>query len=162
MKRWLPFPRLSLVLMVVWLLLANGLSAAQVVLAALLGVAIPLAVRQVFPALPPIRRPAAALAYLALVLGDIVVANLRVARLVLGPLARLRPRLVEVPLDVRDPLVASVLAATVTLTPGTVTVDLDLARGVLLVHALDAPDDDSVREEIKSRYEARLKRVFEC
>lgn len=162
MNRWLPFPRLSLALSVLWVLLANTLSPGQVIVAAVLAVAIPLAVRRVFPVLPPIRRPGAALAYAALVLGDIVVANLRVARLVLGPVARLRPRLVEVPLEVRDPLVASVLAATVTLTPGTVSVDLDLERGVLLVHALDAPDDDSVREEIKSRYEARLKRVFEC
>jgi len=111
---------------------------------------------------PPIRRPLAALAYVALVLGDIVVANLRVARLVLSPVARLRPRLVEVPLAVRDPVVASALAATVTLTPGTVSVDLDLERGVLLVHALDAPDDAAVREDIKARYEARLRRVFEC
>jgi multicomponent K+:H+ antiporter subunit E len=162
MTRWLPFPRLSLVLAALWLLLANSLSAGQVILAAALAVAIPLAVRRVFPAVPPIRRPLAALAYVALVLGDIVVANLRVARLVLSPVARLRPRLVEVPLAVRDPVVASVLAATVTLTPGTVSADLDLERGVLLVHALDAPDDAAVREDIKARYEARLQRIFEC
>lgn len=161
MKRLLPFPRLSALLALLWLLL-NGFSAGHALLAALLALAIPLAVRRVHPPLPRIRRPAAALSYVLLVLHDIVVANLRVARLVLGPVKRLRPRLVEVPLDVREPAVASALAATVTLTPGTVSVDLDLDRGVLLVHALDAADDASVRDEIKSRYEARLKEIFEC
>lgn len=162
MTRWLPFPRLSVVLAVLWLLLANSFSAGHVVLALLLALVIPMAVRPVFPAVPPIRRPGAALAYVWLVLGDIVVANLRVARLVLGPVSRLRPRIVEVPLDVRDPVVASALAATVTLTPGTVSVELDLERAVLVVHALDAPDDEAVRSEIKTRYEARLKEVFGC
>jgi multicomponent K+:H+ antiporter subunit E len=162
MKRWLPFPRLSVVLALLWLLLANGYSAGQAVLAIVLAVAIPLAVRRVFPPVPRIRRPWAALAYVWLVLGDILVANLRVARLVLGPVSRLRPRIVEVPLDVRDPVVASALAATVTLTPGTVSVELDPGRGILVVHALDAADDESVRHEIKTRYEARLKEIFEC
>lgn len=161
MKRLLPFPRLAALLAVLWLLL-NGFTPGQALLAALLAFTVPLAVRRVHPALPRIRRPGAALSYVLLVLCDIVVANLRVARLVLGPVGRLRPRLVEVPLDVREPAVASALAATVTLTPGTVSVDLDLERGVLLVHALDAPDDASVRLEIKSRYEARLKEIFEC
>ncbi len=162
MNRWLPFPRLSMVLALLWLLLANGFSAGQLVLAIVLAVTIPLAVRHVFPPVPRIRRPWAALAYVWLVLGDILVANLRVARLVVGPVSQLRPRIVEVPLDVRDPVVASALAATVTLTPGTVSVELDPGRGVLVVHALDAADDESVRHEIKTRYEARLKEIFEC
>jgi multicomponent K+:H+ antiporter subunit E len=59
-------------------------------------------------------------------------------------------------------VVASALAATVTLTPGTVSVELDPGRGILVVHALDAADDESVRHEIKTRYEARLKEIFEC
>jgi multicomponent K+:H+ antiporter subunit E len=43
-----------------------------------------------------------------------------------------------------------------------VSVELDSEGGVLVVHALDADDDESVRREIKTRYEARLKEIFEC
>jgi multisubunit Na+/H+ antiporter MnhE subunit len=45
---------------------------------------------------------------------------------------------------------------------GSVTVDLDLERRRLTVHALDAIDDASVIDGIKSRYEARLKEIFAC
>lgn len=161
-KRLLPHPRLSILLALLWLLLNGSWSIGHVLLGAVLGVVIGLAVRSTYPEIPRVRAPLKALAYLLLVLRDIVVANVQVARLVLGPLAWLRPRIVSVPLDIDDPVVASLLAATVTLTPGTVSVDLDLARRELTVHALDAADDASVIDGIKSRYERRLKEIFRC
>ena len=158
----LPFPRLSLLLWSLWLLLNQTLDPGHVVLGAALAVVIPLLSRRLLPPIPHVRAPLKALSYLLLVQYDILVANLRVARLVLGPVRRLRPKVVQVPLDLTDPVVASILAATVTLTPGTVSIDLDLAARRLTVHALDAPDEASVVAEIKSRYEARLKEIFAC
>lgn len=160
--RLIPHPRLSIVLALLWLLLSNSVSTGQVLLGAVLGLVIGLAVRSTFPAIPVVRAPSKAASYVILVLRDIVVANFEVARLVLGPLKRLRPRIVEVPLDIDDPVVAAVLAATVTLTPGTVSVDLDVAARRLTVHALNATDDQSVIDGIKSRYEVRLKEIFRC
>lgn len=160
--RWLLFPRFSAVLVLVWLVLAGGVGPGDVLLGVVLGVAIPWLVRDLLPPLPVIRRPGKAIAFVLMVLGDIVVANLRVARLVLGPVSAMRPRLVSVPLAVADPVVASILAGTVTLTPGTVSVDLDVEAGVLRVHALDAADDAEVIGEIKTRYEARLREIFGC
>lgn len=162
MRRWLPCPRFSATLVLIWLLLNNTLYPGHILIGAVLGIVIPLLTRDLLPPLPVIRRPGKAIAFVLLVLGDIVVANLRVARLVLGPLASLRPRLVSVPLDIADPVVASILAGTVTLTPGTVSVDLDVEAGVLRVHALDAADDATVIGEIKTRYEARLREIFGC
>lgn len=160
--RFLPHPRLSILLVLLWLVLNQSLAIGQVLLGVVLGIAIGLLVRSTFPAIPRVRAPLRAMAYVLLVLQDIVVANFQVARLVLGPLARLRPRIVVVPLDLDDPVVASLLAATVTLTPGTVSVDLDLPGRRLTVHALDAGDDASVIGVIKSRYERRLKEIFRC
>jgi len=162
MGRLLPNPRLSCLLALLWLLLAESLSVGNMLLGGVLGVVIGLAVRSTFPRVPRVRAPVKAMAYLILVLRDIVAANFQVARLVLSPIARLRPRIVTVPLDIDEPVVASLLAATVTLTPGTVSVDLDLERRRLTVHALDAIDDASVIDGIKSRYEARLKEIFAC
>ncbi len=54
----------------------------------------------------------------------------------------------------------SLLAGTITMTPGTLTADVSADGRTLLVHALHAPDPDAVRDEIKTRYEARLKRIF--
>jgi multicomponent K+:H+ antiporter subunit E len=160
--RLIPHPRLSIVLALLWLLLANAISFGQVLLGIALGLAIGLAASSTLPAIPVVRAPLKAASYLMLVLRDIVVANLEVAQLVVGPLERLRPRIVAVPLDIDDPVVAAVLAATVTLTPGTVSVDLDVEASLLVVHVLNAADDQSVIDGIKSRYEARLKEIFRC
>jgi multicomponent K+:H+ antiporter subunit E len=85
-----------------------------------------------------------------------------VARRVVGPVGRLEPAFVEVPLDLRDPFVATILASIVSLTPGTVSIDVDQQRWVLYLHALDAPDPAALIREIKQRYEAPLKEVFAC
>lgn len=162
MNRWLPHPRLTLALSLVWLALAQSIEPAHVVLALALGIAIPLGLAAVLPTIPRVRRPGRLIAYLALVLRDIVVANVVVARLVLSPLSRLAPRIVEVPLATRDPFVASLLATTVTLTPGTVSIDLDVDGGVLTVHALAVADSGALVAEIKTRYEARLMEIFGC
>jgi multicomponent K+:H+ antiporter subunit E len=46
------------------------------------------------------------------------------------------------------------------MTPGTLTADISADGRALLIHSLHAPDPDSIRADIKSRYEARLKRIF--
>jgi multicomponent K+:H+ antiporter subunit E len=73
----------------------------------------------------------------------------------------LQPAFIEVPLDLTSELAISLLANTICLTPGTVSARLSPDQRTLLVHALDAPDPDAVRDLIKTRYEAPLKEVFE-
>lgn len=158
--RWLPHPRLSLCLGILWLLLAQSVSAAHVVLGIVLGIGLPVLTGGMLPDLPRIRRPGRLAAYVLLVLWDILVANLKVAKLALGPLSRLNPAVVEVPLEIEDPVVASLLAATVTLTPGTVSIDVDMAARRLTVHGLDVPDAAALVAEIKDRYERRLLEIF--
>ena len=52
------------------------------------------------------------------------------------------------------------LAGTITLTPGTVSADMSDTGRCLLIHVLDTDDPDAVRDDIKTRYEARLKEIF--
>jgi multicomponent K+:H+ antiporter subunit E len=93
---------------------------------------------------------------------DILVANLVVAAYVLGLRGPIRPAFVEVPLDAASDDVAVLLAGMVTLTPGTVSVDIDSARRVLLVHALVTDDPGRTASEVKTRYESRLKEIYGC
>jgi len=145
-----------------WLLVANEVSAAQAVLGVVLAAAM-LWVRARFGVAPlHLRRPGVALQLAALFLVDIVVANLAVARAVLAPSLPIRPRFLEVPLDLREPNAAALLAGMVTLTPGTVSVDLDLDARVLTVHALLAEDGAATVNGIKQRYESRIKEIFQC
>lgn len=162
MKAWLPYPVLSLLLVGVWLLLAAELSVAHIVLALFLAWGIPLLCRPFLAGLPPVRQPLAALRLVMVVTYDIVVANVAVARLVLGPTARLRPAFVEVPLTLTQPMSISLLASIITMTPGTVSSDLSKDNKVLIVHALDCSDTDALVLDIKQRYEKPLLEIFGC
>jgi multicomponent K+:H+ antiporter subunit E len=160
--RLLPHPLLTPMLMAIWLLLNNSLAFGQILLGALLGWLIPLFTLRFWPETIRIRRPIVLLRFLAVFLLDVFLANLAVARLILGRPAHLHPVFIEVPLDLRSDLAISLLANTICLTPGTVSARLSPDQRTLLVHALDAPDPDAVRDLIKSRYEAPLKEVFEA
>jgi multicomponent K+:H+ antiporter subunit E len=96
-----------------------------------------------------------------IVLWDIVVANVQVARLVLFRRPEtLRSRFVTIALDLDSPEAITVLAGTITMTPGTLTADYDPDGHTLKVHCLHAPDPDEVVATIKERYERRLRSIF--
>ncbi|HVL35802.1 MAG TPA: Na+/H+ antiporter subunit E, partial [Burkholderiales bacterium] len=156
-------PILSAVLVVAWLLL-SGFTPAQLVLGMLFGVLMPWITRRFFDEpfghLRGVRAAGRAFTFTLLVLWDIVIANVVVARLVLGPPGRLRPAFIEVPLEIEQPLAIALLGCIITMTPGTVSSEISADRRRLLVHVLDAPDPDAVVRQIKARYEQRLKEIF--
>ncbi|WP_317055434.1 Na+/H+ antiporter subunit E [Roseovarius rhodophyticola] len=159
---WLfPHPFLTLLLTVVWTLLQNNISAGMVVFGLILGIIIPRITAVWWPDRPHGIRLLKLFNYMIIVLWDILVANVQVAWIVLTrPNSKLRPAWVIVPLDLKQPEAITVLAGTITLTPGTVSADLSSEGHSLLVHTLDTDDPDGVRDEIKTRYEARLKEIF--
>ena len=160
MSRWLPHPLMSLTLLLVWLLLSNDFGLDQVVFGALLGVLIPHFTSDLWPERPHLRRPGLLGRYLLRLLVDIVIANLNVARLVLGPTRRLRPAFVEYRLELKDEFAITMLASSISLTPGTVSADLSRDRRVLLIHSLDTPDAEALCHHIRARYEKPLMEIF--
>jgi len=161
LARLLPHPLLTLVLTVVWVLLANEPSAGSVLFGLFLGVVLPLLTRPFWPERPGIRAPATVIEYGLLVLWDICVANVQVAYLILFKKPEeLHSRFLVVPLDTRVPEAIVTLAGTITMTPGTVSCDVSADGRALLVHALDAPDPEAAVATIKRRYERRLLEIF--
>jgi multicomponent K+:H+ antiporter subunit E len=157
----LPHPLLSLSLALIWVALANEVSAGSVVMGLVLGVLLPILTAPFWPDRPRIRRPLKVVEYVAVVLYDIVMANLQVARLILFvPNDKLRSRYVTIPLDLTSPEAITILAGSITMTPGTLSADLAADGRSLLVHGLDVPDPEALVAEIKSRYEARLLEIF--
>ncbi|MFK7764443.1 MAG: Na+/H+ antiporter subunit E [Roseobacter sp.] len=160
---WLfPHPSLTILLTIVWVALQNNVTAGMVVFGIILGIVIPRITAVWWPDRPGGLRLGLALSYIMLVMWDIIVANIHVAWIILTKSnAQMQPAWVEIPLDLKTPEAITVLAGTITLTPGTVSADLSNEGHSLLVHALDAPDPDAVRDEIKERYERRLKEIFQ-
>jgi len=160
--RWLmPHPFLTLVLAVVWTLLQNDITAGMVVFGIILGIIIPWMTSIWWPDTPKGFRLGKMVVYSVMVIWDIIVANIEVAWIVLTfPNSKLKPAWIEVPLELKQPEAITVLAGTITLTPGTVSADLSNEGHSLLVHVLHTHDPDAVRDEIKKRYERRLLEIF--
>jgi multicomponent K+:H+ antiporter subunit E len=161
-ERLLPQPIVTLAIVTLWMLLASDPGLGNLLLGAVLGIATPQLTQRFWPGHPRIFRVGPASRLLAVVLYDIIVANIAVARIVLGPIRLIKPAFVDVPIDIADPYVATILASIITLTPGTVSIDIDMDRRLLHIHALNVPDEATLIADIKKRYEAPLKEIFAC
>ena len=161
MKRLFPTPLLSLTLFLAWLMMNQSLSAGHVVLALIFALALPRIFGGFKVDQPRIRRPAVIVRLGFVVLYDIVMSNIEVARRILGPESRIHPRFVWVPLDIRDPHGIAALAGIITMTPGTLSSDLTDDRSHLLVHAFNVDDEQALIDSIKKRYETPLREIFE-
>ncbi|KFN52017.1 hypothetical protein N790_13045 [Arenimonas malthae CC-JY-1] len=160
MKRWLPSPLLSLAVFVVWLLLVATVEPAHLLLAALLAVLLPLSVRRLREEQARMRRPLVAMKLALVVLWDIVLSNIEVARRILGRESRIHPGFIWIPLDIRNPHGIAALAGIITMTPGTLSAELSPDRRHLLVHCFHLGDAAATIAQIKARYEAPLREVF--
>ena len=161
-RRLLPHPVTSAVLIVVWLLLNHTLSPGHIMLGTALGLLIPLFTRRFFPEPVYLSRMGTILRFLIVVLWDILVASFTVARLSLGPLSKLRPRFVRIPVTLADDFALTALTSTISLTPGTVSAEIAPDREHILIHALDVDDEAALVRTIKERYEAPIKEIFQC
>lgn len=159
--RLFPHPLLSIVLTGLWIVLVNKITLGNLILGGALGIIIPIATAAYWPGRPMIKNHWRGIAYVILVIWDIIVANIQVALIILFKRNRdINSQWVTVPLDLTSPEAITVLAGTITMTPGTVTALLSADGGSLLVHCLHTDDPEAVRDDIKSRYEARLKEIF--
>lgn len=79
----------------------------------------------------------------------------------LDPRSRPQPGWVPVALDTRHPTAVTLFASIITMTPGTVSCVVDDERWQILVHALDCDDPAAMAAQMKQRYEAPLRRIFE-
>lgn len=160
--RLIPHPLLTVLLIVVWQMLVNDVTAGSLLLGLIFGILIPILTGPYWPDRPKLKRPLKFIAFALIVLWDICVANIVVAKIILFRRnAEIRSQWISIPLELTSPEAITVLAGTITMTPGTVSADVSACGRALLVHCLDADDPDAVRDEIKTRYERRLKEIFE-
>jgi len=161
-RRVFPNPWLSASLAGFWVIANGSLDGGTVIPALLFGVLLPQFTARFWPDTPGTIHVRPLVRLMLRVFWDIIVANVRVARLVLGPNSRLRPAFLVVPLDVRHPYAITALSSIITLTPGTVSTNVSGDRRSLLIHALDVEHAESDIQRIKERYERPLLEVFPC
>lgn len=96
------------------------------------------------------------IAFLIYFIYEVIVANLQVAYEVMTPNLHVRPGIVKIPLDVTTDLEISLLANLITLTPGTLSLDVSDDRKVLYVHSMYVHDKDEFIHDIKNGFERRI------
>lgn len=161
-RKIFPHPTLSSFMLLLWLLLVNEISAGQLILGALLAWVIPFLTRSFWPESMKLHKPWVAIKFILVVLWDILVANLILAVRILDSPKKLQPAFLIVPLDLEQEFAITILASAISLTPGSVSADLNIHTRQLLVHMLHVTDHDAAIVEIKQRYEAPLKEIFGC
>ena len=150
----------NIVLAVLWMSLQGQFTSANFVTGFLVGYVIILVCR---PALPKssYTRKVWQIVNLALFLAwDIVVANLQIAWRVLNPWADIRPAMLAVPRSARTDLEITAVANLITLTPGTLSVDLSPDRSTLYVHVMDLRDPKRFTRSLKRGLERRVLEVL--
>lgn len=162
MSRLLPQPLMSLALFITWTLAFNSFEPAVLASAIVLAVTIPWFTAPMWPEYLPVRRWMPLLKLAAVVVWDIVIANFRVAWLIVGPVSNQRPHFVVLPVELETPLARVMFASIISLTPGTVSANFSADGTQLLVHDLDVEDPAVTIARIKERYERPLREAFEC
>ncbi len=159
-RRLLPSIPQSLTVFFFWLLMAEDYSPGNIVMALLLAWTMPLMAARLEREFARLGRLRGLFRLVGRLIWDIIVANVTVARQVLGSNDRLHSRFVWLPLDLTNIHGISALTSVITLTPGTVSAELSEDRRHLLIHCLSTDDPDALIAEIKTRYEAPLREVF--
>ncbi len=95
-----------------------------------------------------------------LFLYELVMSAVRVAVLVLKPDMNLKPGIIAYNLKVDRDLEITLLANMITLTPGTLSVDVSADRSTLFIHALDCSNPDQIRHDIADGFERKILEAF--
>lgn len=162
MRRWLPHPTMSFIVLGVWLVLNQSLAAGHLLLGSLLGLGLGAAFARLQP--PRLRlRNRLQLVRLALtVIDDVIRSNIAVVRIILGGRPeKITSGFVAIPLRLRDPYGLAILACIITATPGTIWVSYRSDPGILLIHVFDLIDESEWIGTITERYERPLREIFE-
>ena len=162
MRRWLPYPTMSLFVLGTWLLLSQSLALGHFLLGAVFGVVLGFVFKQFQP--PPLRiRNGHLLFGLTLrVASDVVRSNIELFRVIVSGRARsVTSGFVYIPLELTSRYGLAALACIITATPGTIWVSYQSRERMLLIHVFDLVDETVWIRTITDRYAAPLKAVFE-
>ena len=150
----------NLALALAWVGMTGRLNASNLIVGFVVGYVVLLVLQGPLAMRGQIRRTRTALELLVVFTWEMLLANLRVAWDVLTPTHLMRPGVIAVPLDAREDLEILILANMVSLTPGTLSLDVADDRSVLYIHAMYLHDRERITRAIKDGFERRLLEVL--
>ncbi len=151
---------LNLLLAIAWAALGGSASAHNLVLGFALGALALFLVREPFGSRAYLWRLWAITSLALLFLKELALSAVKVAATVLSPDMNLKPGIFAFPLTVDRDFEITLLANMITLTPGTLSVDVSDDKKTLFVHALDCADPDAIRRDIANGFERKIMEAF--
>lgn len=162
MNRWLPSPRLSVALLVMWLLLNMSVAPGQILLGAVLAIAAPILAKPLRPFSVRVKKPLVIIRLFLYSLKEIIRSAFNVSRIILFTHhEKVNSRFIRIPLDLRDPHGLAVLSCIINSTPGTVWVEILPDSHDLALHVFDLQEVQWWIDMIKTHYERPLIEIFE-
>lgn len=164
MKKWLPSPLVSGMLLLLWLLLHRSAEPDTLLTGAILAIGAPLLARPFVEPIgfPRIAKPVLLMRLLAMALLEIVRSCFNVSRIILFARADgLNSQFIRIPLDLRNPYGLALLSCLINSTPGTVWVEILPEKYELALHVFDLHDEQWWIDTIKTCYEKPLIDIFE-
>jgi multicomponent Na+:H+ antiporter subunit E len=151
---------LNLLLALIWVALTGQFDPLNFVAGFLISYLLLRLVQQPGDPLDYFKKAVVVFRFMLFYLWELMLANLRVALTVLSPSLSITPAVVAIPLAARSEQAISLLGNLITLTPGTLTLDVATDCSVMYVHTMYARDIDKVRLDIK-KLEARVLEVVQ-
>jgi len=146
----------NLALAVVWAAVLGELSLGNLAAGFALGFAILAVASNLFGSSRYFEKSLRLADFVAFFVGQLVLSSLRVAADVVTPRHRARPGIVAIPLDARSDGEITLLANVISLTPGSLTLDVSADRRTLFVHVMFLDDVETCRRDIKRGFERRV------
>lgn len=151
---------LNLILAIAWVFLTGKLEFINLVEGFILGYIILWISKSALGGTNYFRKIPKAISFMFYFLKELIIANLKVAYDIITPKDYMKPGIVAVPLEAKTDLEITLLANLITLTPGTLSLDVSHDKKTLYLHALYVDDVDKFRAEIKNGMEKRLLEVM--
>ncbi|MGM0854554.1 MAG: Na+/H+ antiporter subunit E [Bacillota bacterium] len=150
---------LNFFLAFVWMFLSVSFTSQSFIIGYLLGLLVIFAFRRFFSSRFYLLRVAAVINLFFLFLKELILANISVLKTILRPKLDFQPGIFALPTDLKTDWEITLLANLITLTPGTLVMDVSYDNKILYVHAIDIPDADQAIDEIKNSFEKAIMEV---
>jgi multicomponent Na+:H+ antiporter subunit E len=150
----------NILLALIWIAMSGQFTPGNFVVGLGLGLLILIFTRRAIGSPNYIRKVGQVLNLALFFVWELILSNLRVAYDVVTPRHHMRPGVIGIPLDVRTDLEITVLSSMISLTPGTLSLDVSADRKTLYIHAMYIDDVEAVRRKIKDGFERRVLEVL--
>lgn len=150
---------LNVVLALVWMFLSHSYNPSSFIVGYLLGILLLLGFRKFFNTRFYMQRVWAVIKLFFLFIKELIMANISVLKVILKPKLDMKPGIFALETELKNPWEITLLANLITLTPGTLVIDVSDDNKVLYIHAMDINDVQSDIDAIKNSFEKAIMEV---